>query len=376
MNATDKRIVLSLARRAHEGGLFKGPHREEALHILAHFEEQTANGDQRESLESFTRRSALAFESDMQPVCNALVAALQTNDIAALKGLRAMLPHLLKQVNTSPELSDLLAHQLGKTLLEGFEEERQSIANLLPRTANRDGWVTIDDHPVFLGDRAYIATRDGKKEDIRRTPEGAAIADFPILKPLLKQKDENGREFGLHIMERGPSVDLHLAHLSKAPKVVARLKQAKARILLSERGVGDTPGYEHLRGQRPRGWKSGTWGKVAGLYDTSRGVVVAGKGRHGSASLVLHEAAHALGHRAGYDNHPEVVAAHNEFYDRTNNSLGKAVFGYQRQGGRGGSAGRQEFFAEALAHTVMDKKQATKNFGESIVHFFEKEFDL
>jgi hypothetical protein len=78
-----------------------------------------------ETLETFTKRAAAAFASDMQPVCSALVAALKANDMDALKGLRAMLPHLLAEVNNAPELVDLLAHQLGKTFLDGFTEERK-----------------------------------------------------------------------------------------------------------------------------------------------------------------------------------------------------------------------------------------------------------
>jgi len=72
------------------------------------------------SLEDFKAQAAAAFESDMQPVCNALSAALQAGDLEALRGLRALLPHLLNQVNQQPALGDLLAHQLGKQILEGM----------------------------------------------------------------------------------------------------------------------------------------------------------------------------------------------------------------------------------------------------------------
>ena len=61
-----------------------------------------------------------AFERDMRPVVGAVVSALEAGDVEALKGLRALLPHLLADVNRAPALADLLAHQLGKSFLEGL----------------------------------------------------------------------------------------------------------------------------------------------------------------------------------------------------------------------------------------------------------------
>ena len=61
-----------------------------------------------------------AFEKDMQPVCAAIVGALQAGDLDALHGLRALLPHLLAEVNESPALADVLAQQLGESLLTGL----------------------------------------------------------------------------------------------------------------------------------------------------------------------------------------------------------------------------------------------------------------
>ena len=67
-----------------------------------------------------TNEAVAAFESDMQPVCGAVVSALHAGDIEALRGLRALLPHLLADVNREPALADLLAHQLGKSFLTGL----------------------------------------------------------------------------------------------------------------------------------------------------------------------------------------------------------------------------------------------------------------
>lgn len=62
-----------------------------------------------------------AFEKDMEPIREAIVGALQDGDVKALKGLRAMLPELLSEVNESPALADALAHSLGKAFLEGIK---------------------------------------------------------------------------------------------------------------------------------------------------------------------------------------------------------------------------------------------------------------
>lgn len=61
-----------------------------------------------------------AFERDMRPVVGAIVSALEAGDVEALRGLRALLPHLLADVNSEPALADLLAHQLGKAFVAGL----------------------------------------------------------------------------------------------------------------------------------------------------------------------------------------------------------------------------------------------------------------
>ena len=88
--------------------------------------ESTANAaDQLEAGHNDADASALhaagrAFEKGTQPVCTAIVSALQAGDMEALKGLRALLPHLLEDVNAEPVLGDVLAHQVGKAVMEGL----------------------------------------------------------------------------------------------------------------------------------------------------------------------------------------------------------------------------------------------------------------
>lgn len=74
-----------------------------------------------ETLEEFTARAGAAFEHTMQPVCDAIVSALHGN-LRDFQDLRILLPHLLRSVARNPELSDLLAYQLGKTFMDGLQE--------------------------------------------------------------------------------------------------------------------------------------------------------------------------------------------------------------------------------------------------------------
>jgi hypothetical protein len=93
--------------------------RTEADAIIA--ELQTANAEP--TLADFKAQAAAAFEDDMQPFCKGLAAALHANDLAALKGLRALLPHYLAAMNEAPALADLLALQLGTEIIAGMKDD-------------------------------------------------------------------------------------------------------------------------------------------------------------------------------------------------------------------------------------------------------------
>lgn len=79
------------------------------------------------STEADLKAAVAAFQSDMQPVVTAIVSALHAGDMNALKGLRALLPHLLAEVNASPALADVLAHQVGKSLLTGLTAKPEDV---------------------------------------------------------------------------------------------------------------------------------------------------------------------------------------------------------------------------------------------------------
>ena len=110
--------ILALARRALP--LMSAEARAEVGTIVAELE-RTANAAPG-TLAEFSARAAAAFESDMKPVVTALASALHANDLGALKGLQALLPGLLREVNAAPALADLLALQLGTAFLAGLTE--------------------------------------------------------------------------------------------------------------------------------------------------------------------------------------------------------------------------------------------------------------
>jgi hypothetical protein len=118
MNLTQHSAIQRIARLAVRGIVSLDEAQQGIRLVCSHADLPAAP----ESLADFTKRAAAAFESDMAPVRGAIVAALQAGDLAALKGLRALLPHLLEQVNSDSTLADLLAHQLGKELLTGLTE--------------------------------------------------------------------------------------------------------------------------------------------------------------------------------------------------------------------------------------------------------------
>ncbi len=109
--------ICQLARRALP--LMTPNARAEAEGLIADLSDPTDRTDLADA--------TAAFESDMRPVCGAIVSALEAGDIEALKGLRALLPHLLADVNRAPALADLLAHQLGKSFLTGLKAAPEDV---------------------------------------------------------------------------------------------------------------------------------------------------------------------------------------------------------------------------------------------------------
>jgi hypothetical protein len=144
-----------------------------------------------------------------------------------------------------------------------------------------------------------------------------------------------------------PAVKDHLFHLSQLPEpVLSSLADAGVKLFVGNKTVPDLNGNRDLKGVQPRGWAAGqTWDVVPGSYNPDNRGINAGVGVHGTASLVLHETGHAIGHLLKYDYSDKLHSFHAQLYDK--------LTPYERQGGPGGAAGKQEFLAESVGRYIM-----------------------
>lgn len=148
-------------------------------------------------------------------------------------------------------------------------------------------------------------------------------------------------------------VDLVVAELEKLP-AAALLTMARngTKVVACRDNVTDYA--PELSGVRPRGWPPGaTWDTVPGAYMPDKNAVViattghgtpqgahvpaTGEG-HGSANLVIHEAAHAIDSATG-------ASGSTAFNDARNKDIG-GLTDYEKQPG---TAGQSETFAESAA---------------------------
>ena len=151
-------------------------------------------------------------------------------------------------------------------------------------------------------------------------------------------------------------VELVVAELKKLPASALQTLQAgKVAVLACRDSVTDHA--TDLKGVQPRGWPPGkTWDSVSGAYLPGRNAVViavvghgtkagahvsqTGEG-HGSANLVVHEAAHAINKHVGADRN----ASSKDFTAARTKDLA-ALPAYELQKG---VAGLSETFAESAA---------------------------
>ena len=79
--------------------------------------------------ESAVKEASEAFERGLLPVREAIVEALQFGGIEAMRGLRAMLPGLLGEVNAEPALAEVLALHVGRAVIEGRVKDDGALVN-------------------------------------------------------------------------------------------------------------------------------------------------------------------------------------------------------------------------------------------------------
>jgi hypothetical protein len=176
---------------------------------------------------------------------------------------------------------------------------------------------------------------------------GHAVVQTPPSEALTAIEQELADH--LVIENYSPIVQRHLDDLALLPEgLLGKLGDRGAKIYLGTATATGVDRQQDLKGVRPRGWSSGTWDQVAGLYDPSKDYVILGQGNHGSNSLALHETAHAIDKHFNISSSPEF----RELYREVRNELGT----YQRQRG---AAGPEEAWAEAVAHGVRKRSGAT-----------------
>lgn len=150
-------------------------------------------------------------------------------------------------------------------------------------------------------------------------------------------------------------VALVVAELNKLPVTALRRLEASGVKVIACRG-SVTDYAPNLIGVRPRGWPPGfVWDARPGVYIPARNAVViavighdtasarvpkTGEG-HGSVSLVIHEATHAIEAKVGGSRNSSSSA----FKQARDSDLGMLAT-YERQPGR---AGKSETYAESAA---------------------------
>lgn len=117
-----------------------------------------------------------------------------------------------------------------------------------------------------------------------------------------------GKQYGIEILhEAGKTVELKYINavnreMSKIPKdLLLRIQKNKGKLhMVANNGITIHPAFRHLKGQRPRGWTTGSWDTIPGAGGTTSNpttVIVANKTAmtyHGSINLTLHEYGHAV----------------------------------------------------------------------------------
>lgn len=177
-------------------------------------------------------------------------------------------------------------------------------------------------------------------------------------------------KLGSSLNVRDEGTEIVRQHISDLDAVSSGVSKAVAdkgvTVHLGNSPMTELNGNTDMKGQSPRGWPPGvTWDEVPGAFNPAHNAVSAGKGAHGSASVVLHEYGHAIGHNFGIDSSPEWQSIHASVH----NNLSP----YLQQGGPGGFAGRQELWAESFAvHQKHGADVAEKAFGKPVRDFIDR----
>ncbi len=249
---------------------------------------------------------------------------------------------------------------------DALRENLQEINRMLKADATRDAMqsflteevITQIETAPFIFERDKLKFREKTFEDYRITKEQDAPKTEEAVDSLAKkaseimakQKERFGTSLKIADVDT-PVVRTHLEHLAKVPDgIVRQLALRGVTVQISNRdvpGISNNPKWLNA----PRGWDRKNWKGIPGAYDSVNSIVYAGGGIPTACeSLILHEYGHAIGEYLLQDSAQSVIEAHNRLYNR--------LYEYYKQGGRGGLAGRQEFFAESFSDYLMFPKEA------------------
>lgn len=191
-------------------------------------------------------------------------------------------------------------------------------------------------------------------------------------------KGEIAKEEARKVVERfGDSLEVtnidfltiitHLEHLGSLPeKFVKCMREKGIKIKIGYKDMLGLSEDERFRNQGPNGWsgRRKDWSKIPGVWDQRNKTVYAGKGSHGSSSLVLHEFGHGVVDLLGLDNSSDLIEAHKRLHPK--------LCLYLQRDGPGGYAGRKELFAEGFAdYFRLSKNKFIKRYDEKFYLFIE-----
>ncbi|MEO8204881.1 MAG: hypothetical protein ABI615_01780 [Chthoniobacterales bacterium] len=156
----------------------------EALQLLSGMEELESARVHRRALRKF----ATEFENAMQPVCKALVFALQSGDTTALHDLHATLPQLLAEVNGSPDLADALLYRMEKALVKGLTTAKEEITTAnAPVTEALQQWRSRE---IFPTDFSSLDMRGLSSELRMRSVFSARVTNADFLSEISRVVDD------------------------------------------------------------------------------------------------------------------------------------------------------------------------------------------
>lgn len=212
----------------------------------------------------------------------------------------------------------------------------------------RHQWVIDDYRP------SRIAVMPGPRyQDVPASYRREFTSLKNVLGDRLELFDPESRASKRHIL------DLNLLN----EETIRRLADAGVKIKVGNRPVTQFPEMEIGSGEPARGWPSMTWDDVPGGYDPDRKILAIGAGVHGSDSIAVHEAMHAVDDVAELLPDPFVQVKYDQFF--------ATLDPYAQQPGR---AGQEEFLSESVAEAANLQRRNPSTAFQKFVEKYDREW--